>query len=457
MKRPVSGKVLIGLAGSTALSIAAFNFALPVFAQDSDVGIRSAFDVTIGGRAGRNLDLDPGGTDTSAEANAALRYSYDRNTTVTQLHFLAETSPIWSDDGNNGAYPVLQFSLKHRAPRTELSAGLSFAQSEVTSQSISYDDAGTLLVYDGKGQRNLARVQLGLQGGIDMPLGYTFGYSGSRLSYSGDASDSNSDSRSDSFSLGLTAELSSMTSLALDMSHVEYDADNDLQTHRHTDAVSLGVQQRIDAATSLNLSLGYSSVDLERIGYADDQNDGVTVGAGVTREDGLGVYTISYGRSVTQNGARDDVRVLRNRETKNGEFSGMVGVSYGDESGSTDFIGSLSYMHELKRDRLQATASRAVRSADDGTEVVLTRLDGNVTHEFSPLSSMNFGLTATATNRDTSDQLRVDARVAYSHKLTQDVSMSTGINLGLLTRDSYDDAQSQSLFFNLTRHFEAPR
>lgn len=422
-------------------------------AQESQSGNRSALTLSMGVTTGRNLDLDPGSDTSVTRLNGRIGYIYQMQTRQTLLRFNAAVAPE-TDDTSTGTYPSLGFRLEHEMPRNRVTLDAGYQRARVTDQSISVDDAGTIVAYDVSGERSLARVSAGFEGGLGMPLGYSLNMSHSEVDYF-DLSQigSYSPSKTDGVSGRLRLDLSPMTSASLNLSHQRYAADNNDRTRRTTDSASLGLSQRIDALTDIGFSIGRRQVETDRLSRGRQSESGTTFGLDLTRDDQLGGYSFGYDHTLTEQGQRDSVTVGRNREGKFGEFSGMIGLSKG-ENGDPDVIGSMSYTTDLPRDRLRASLSRSIRSDDAGEDVVSTRVSGSLSHTLTSANSLNFGVTASTLEYPDRDKVRLDASVGYQHFLTQDVSLQAGVRFGLLQETNEENADSQSLFLTLTREFE---
>ena len=418
-------------------------------------GRTSTITTQIGVDAGRNLDLDAGSNDKTARLNGVLGYAYALRTRQTELTFNAQVNPQTEDGGDHGLYPNLGLGFRHEAARVRFNLQASYAEARVTDQSLGFDDdTGAIIEYNGTGTRAISRVGGGFEGGIDMPFGYSLQLNHSEIDYK-DLSNLASyyGSTTDSAKASLRGDISSMTSLSLNLGYNHYQAENPARTDRTTTDASLGLNQRIDALTSLQASVGRQEIETQRRDQEDKTTSGAIFSLGLQRDDPLGAHRISYDRTITENGERDQVIVGRDRETAFGNFNGTIGLSKG-ESGGTDWIGGLSYATELSRDKLSAQLSRSVRTSDDGEDVVVTRISGNVTHALSDLNSLDFGLMASATEYPDRDNTRIDATVAYQHRLTQDVDLRAGVRLGLATKTDEQDAKSQSLFLTLSRQFQ---
>ncbi|RWR29828.1 hypothetical protein D2T29_13655 [Sinirhodobacter populi] len=451
MSPPRPGHVGGALCGLLAVSVCT-----PLWAQEaSEGGTRSTITTSIGVEAGRNLDLDPGMKDSSARLYGTLGYAYEMRTRQTLLSFDAEIQPQTDDDSSDGLYPNASLKWVHEASRTRFNFSADYTEAKVTDQSIGFDpDTGQIIDYDESGTRIRRHVSAGVEGGLDMPLGYSLQFNRSELDYRDTpANSSNAPNTSTGVQAMLRANVSSMTQLNLELAHQLYKSEGSSLRQRTTDMATLGVQQRFDALTMFSLSLGSSRIETERRNRPDETSDGLVVKFGLQREDPLGLYRLDINQLQTENGGRRYFTLGRDRETAVGTFSGTLGVTKADE-GSTDWIGTLSYETELPRDSLKVSMVRSLSTDDDGDDVVVTRITGGVAHKLSDVNRLNFGLTASSTEYPDRDKQRLDATVSYAHTLTQTVSLEAGVKLGLAKSSYEEDADSQSLFLTLSRKFD---
>ncbi|HEY0214448.1 MAG TPA: hypothetical protein VGC40_12830 [Paenirhodobacter sp.] len=455
----MSSKMKPALRRGTALFclVAAGSSGTAVLSQQAGgapLGRSSTITTQLGFEAGRNLDLDAGSDAKTLRMLGALGYSYALRTRQNELTLSAQINPQTEDGGDHGLYPTLGLGFAHQESRVKIGFQANYAEARVTDQSLGFDEnTGAIVEFNGTGTRSVTRLNGGFEGGIDTPLGYSLQLNRSEIDYS-DLSEGASyyNSTTDSAKISLRGDVSSMTSLNLDLGYKHYQAENPDQTDRTSTDASLGLVRRIDALTQLTGSIGRQKIRTERLDEEDENASGAIFSLGGQRMTPLGSYRASYDRIVTENGNRDQVLVGQDRETQFGKFSGTVGLSKG-ENGGTDWIGALTYSTELPRDELSAQMSRALRTSDDGDDVILTRISGNITHSLSDLNALDLELMASSTEYSDRDTMRIDATLAYQRRLTHDVNLRAGVKLGLATETDKDDANAQSLFMTVSRQF----
>ncbi len=425
-------------------------------AQDQIEGTHSTIFTKIGMEAGRNLDLDPGANDKSARLYGALGYAYEMRTRQSQLSFDARVRPQTDDDNGDGLFPQGSLRWMHETARMRFSFDASYAEAKVTDQSIAFDETtGQILNYDTSGTRIQTRVGGKVEGGVDMPFGYTISVDQSKIDYR-DTGPENGDTPNTSTGAGVTlrADVSSMTQLNLILNHRYYETEGSRSlSSRTTNMAMVGIQQRIDALTSVSASVGETSIRTEKVNAPDETRNGMSFVLGGKRLDPLGSYQVNLTQSQTQNGSRQDFTIGRDRETPFGSFSGLIGASQG-EAGGADWIGKMSYKTELPRDMLTASMGRSVQTDDDGDDVVVTLASAQIGHKLSEVNRLNFGLTASMTEYASYDKSRLDATMSYTHDLTENISLEAGLEFGVAKTSDQETARSQSVFLSLSRNFD---
>lgn len=444
---------LVGLLVTSAIAALPV---LPAWAQSAaESARRGVLSLGIGVESGKNLALRSGVDDIDTEMTARLGYDYTMSTATSALSFGLSFNPSLRSGEDVLPLPRATLRFSQKFARSELTLDAQYQFSRVSDQAIGYDDTGSIIYYDGAGQRSVARIGAKFTGGIDTPFGYSLGLSHSETDYHDTLTGSQTPTRLNTVTLGLRADLSAMTQARFALSHDHYEADNADNLTRRTDAVSLQLDQRIDAVTTLGFSVGRTRIESDRLGVTET-TEGTTWGLALTREDAVGRYGLTYARSLTEEGSRDSLSLSREAETRLGSFNGMIGASRG-AADQTDLIAGLGYEMELPRDRLSVDLTRAIRTNDDGEDVVLTRMSGQLVHDLSEVNALNFGLTASLTEAPGEDTTRVDASVAYSHMLGVDADLSAGVRFGLSERTGQADADRQTLFVTLNRRFETLR
>lgn len=444
--------VFAGKAACLGMVVSAALAPWPVLSQETETGRKGVFSIGIDLEAGNNVNLKSNGNGSDYRASTRLGYDYRLKTETTELTFGLSANPEFVAHEDVTAQPKLTLGFTQRSARSELSFTADYQRSKVTDQSIAYETDGTPLYYDGTGERGLGSVTAKLTGGIDQPFVYVLGLNHSKVDYFGETAGDQSPTRNTGATLDLRADLSSTRQLGLSFSHRLYEVDNSAALSRRSDSARVSLSQRINAVTRLGFSVGHSKVESERVSGTTTVS-GTTWGLSLTRDDPRGTTALSYDRSFSETGTRDDVLLSRKAETRLGKFDGSIGLTRG-ETGSTDVIAGLGYEMELPRDRLSLDLSRRITTNDAGEDVLLTQFAGNYAHEISSVNALNFGLTANLSEAPDEKRTRVDGSISYSHDLTPEAALSAGVRLGLSKRTGLDDTDRQALFISFDRRFE---
>ena len=417
-----------------------------LFAQEQATGPRSSIRLSVGASAGKNLEFDTGGDDTSLAPSSALRYDFIRETRRTALNFQANLD--WADDDLTTG---LDLGYRVEGARSNFVAGASYSQSDVSDLAVTVDDAGDVITFDSDGTREVSRLSLRYQGGMDLPVGYSAALSFTELSYSD--TDAFDDTQNVTGRFGLRFSPNSSIDYNLELTLAKFDADDVENTKRDTESLTASASYRLDASQTLSGTLGYSTIKTEELGITEDVN-GATAAVSYTREDSVGIYGVELSSTLSGAGRRDALTLARSAELPNATWDVMLGVSQGEEGGAT-LIGRVGYQMSLQSDRINLSLDRRVSTNGDNEDVTVTALRGGYTHQLSEISALGLSVTANVTDNPVSgDSERFDASLAYERELARDVQIELGVR-NRYGRNSNDDiARSQELFFSLSKTFD---
>ncbi|WP_349294629.1 hypothetical protein ABEB22_21160 (plasmid) [Thioclava sp. 'Guangxiensis'] len=442
-----SGALLLGvLSGMPVL--------LPGAAMAQEIeGSHSALGLSMGIEAGRNLDLESDNEARESRLNTALSYRLSRQTARASLDLGSNLRWYLEDGGEDVFLPRLNGAYRLEGARSRLTLGLGYTRTEVTDQSVSYDDTGTLTSYDGTGLRSVLNGSAGFEGGIDAPLGYSLGYRHTDVSYDGTRSGSFSASTRDFYDLGLRLTPDALGEVRLDLHHDRYRVDNSTRTERLTSRITLSGTRRLDAITRLSLGVGYSEIDTTRT-TIDSARQGMGFSLGVVRDDPLGHSSASLSRALTASGQRDELVIGRVRTLKTGRLEGLVGLSRSDR-GSLDWIASLDWVSERPRDTLRVGLTRRISSDNDNNDVVVTRVNGTLSHKFGEASSLRLALQASLQDNETgASRQRASASLSYLRQLTRETRLDLGLRKEYSRNTSDRTANSEVVFVTLERDLD---
>lgn len=383
----------------------------------------SSFDLTLGGvlRAAR---LPGGGNDTRFDGQSA-RLSYSHATSSGKLT-------------GSASYDVA--SLLYLDP-------------------LAATQAGSVDLAPSGGTRRLFAASVGLETGIDQPLGFLVSAQTSARRYSG-ASAAYYDSTNTQLSLGARVSFSGRTTGKIVLTGSNFTAQDPARTRYRSEELDFTLGHDFDARTHLDATVGAArSRTLTTGGETSRTNP--TLGAVLTRTLDNGTATFSALRSLSPGGARTTLTGGQAIDMKTGKFSYSLGATRGQQ-GHVDVIATLGYIQTLPTGQITANLSRQVVSPlaftglDVGDELV-TRASVNYRYDVSQLSAVRFGI----------DYARVDPvggngvvprrgsgfTAAYEHALTQDWMLTAGYRYRYRSDPVNGTASGNSVFFSIGRSF----
>jgi hypothetical protein len=383
----------------------------------------SAFDLTLGGvlRAAR---LPGGGNDTRFDGQSA-RLSYTHVTAAAKLTATASYDAA---------------SLLYLDPLAAMQTG-----------SVDLAPSG--------GTRRLYAASVGLETGIDQPLGFLVSAQTSARHYSG-ASAAYYDSTNTQLSLGARVSFSGQTTGKVVLTGSNFTAQDPARTRYRSQELDFTLGHDFDARTHLDVTVGAARNRTVTTG-ADTSRTNPTLGLALTRTLDNGTATVSAQRSLSPGGARTTLTGGQAIDITTGKFSYSLGATRG-EQGHVDAVATLGYIQTLPTGQITANLSRQVVSPlafnglDVGDELV-TRAAVSYRYDVNQLSGVRFGI----------DYARVDPvagngvvprrgsgfTAAYEHALTQDWVLTAGYRYRHRSDPINGTASGNSVFFSIGRSF----
>jgi hypothetical protein len=201
--------------------------------------------------------------------------------------------------------------------------------------------------------------------------------------------------------------------------------------------------------------LGQSRVDVdETVGLVTTRrsNDGLTANLGLTRELVNGSLGLSLGQSLSINGTRTDLTVSRALELPTGALDVTLGATR-SPGGSSTWIGSLGYNHDLPRGSINASLNRSGGTTSADEDVTTTRARLGWSHELTPATGIDVSIDYLSVDSEVvgNDRSRTRMRLAYTWDLAQDWQFSGGYTRVNSRREGTSPAESNALFLSLQR------
>ena len=382
-------------------------------AQEAAGGLRLTFGIALRAETDSNADLDPVSPGQTSRAIADLGFGLTSETRSSRLELNAGVSVQTETGGavaNNGVVnPFVTLSYGRESANAAFSFDAALRESDLTTQDDVTDfDATT-------GTRRLARLDAGLQWGINRPLGF-----------------------------GVTAGLTDTT-----YQDAPGEADN-----RST---RLGATARLDLSEVTTLTLGLRGQRFDEEG-APDVRDTLGFDAGVDIARPRGTLGLDLSVEDTEDGQRETLRFRNSLDLPRGTLAYSFGAAIGVDD-ETRLIGSLDYRLDLPRGSLTAALARSLQAGSDDLETAVTRASLGYQQELTPLSRFSLSLNwAESTDTGTGTDLgttNASIGATYRHELTEDWALDLGYTHRLRDEDGVGEASSDRVFLGLRREFLA--
>ncbi len=187
------------------------------------------------------------------------------------------------------------------------------------------------------------------------------------------------------------------------------------------------------------------------------QRDGLTGSFNLTQTLQNGTVFGSIASTRNQNGQRLTFQFGRDLQLPNGALRGAIGVTSAD-IGDSAVIGSLSYSKQLPSGSISFNIGRSASTNGLNQEILDTRVGVNYGYVVSSVSQIGLSLDW-GKSEDTnpiggaSTIERTDLTASYTHDLTSDWSLTSGMTYRMKTETGKADANSTALFVTLGRNF----
>ncbi len=223
---------------------------------------------------------------------------------------------------------------------------------------------------------------------------------------------------------------------------------------RVTDAVSAGLSYDVSRRTQVSASLGWTRVD--RTGTLTRRQEGLTGSFGLNTDTPLGPVGLTLSAQQIEAGERVSGSVNRTLALPGGgNLSGSVGIVQ-QAGGDPALIGRLGWSRPLPSGGINLSLARAAIGNDDPR--IRTTLSSGLTHEINRVSSVrvnaNFAQTTGSATRNQLEQ--ADLSATYSHQLTPDWALTSGVGYRLRREGSLGRANSPEVFVGMGRSFDWP-
>ncbi|MGR3762403.1 hypothetical protein ACUXV3_20055 (plasmid) [Roseobacteraceae bacterium NS-SX3] len=357
--------------------------------------------------------------------------------------------------------PEARLSYSRDTGNAQASFFASYAESELRFSEITGDvnldgviDAGDLVVDTGTRERS--RISGELRTGINDPLGFSLSASHREVDYRDTTDPSLFFNRTDRVSAGVSLRLSPVLQADLQAAYIDYEDEASPPVDRQTREFSAGLTYEMSPRTTLTVRGGQARIE-ETVGTAPQTIDtGRTASIALVHDLKNGSASASFDRGFGTNGSRTTVLLGRAMELPNGTLGLSLGSSRGP-FGDTTAVGSIDVSYNLANSRLQGSLRRDVGTSTQRNELRETRARLAYLYDLSSISSL--GLTVNYVDQTNvvpnlgTDRTRANINASYSQALTQDWSMTAGVEHRILEEAGTPRASDNAVIFSLNRQF----
>ena len=298
--------------------------------------------------------------------------------------------------------------------------------------------------------------RFGLEGAVgrEAPIGASFSWNYTEISYSGTTDPDLTDQSNSDFQAQVDFRITPRITTSLTGTYIDFDAQGN-GTNRRTNGLGVSAELEINPVTTADVGLSYDRI--ERSGDETGVDEGVSVSFGLTRTMANASLGLRFSSDVTSNdnGRRSFLSVTRDVELPRGALSVELGVTGADTIGSDPLV-NISYRHQLPTAALTFGVSQSVNTDNDNDEQINTSLRAGYDQQINSKSS--YGVSATFLDRNDlsgtgDDGQRIDLSLNYRHDLTSDWGLVSGISHAFSTEDNEEDRRRTTIFVGLQRSF----
>ena len=434
----------LSLTATLALSV---SYLPPAFAQEGP-----GFSGTLSLSQGIELTDDDGSDETSVTSRTGLTFGA-RSVTRTETLIFGLGSEIVGEFGGDSDD---EFDLENTQARIEYtrrgaSSALTFSarynEFNLDDTVISSGPAfgigtGTLIIDDGTAA--IARVDVGLETGIDEPFGFELrtGY------FNEDFTDTIDPDLidNDAYYVDATALFRIDPSRTI---RVLAGFSRESEASVDTDNFYVGAGLAGRTAGGLGFT-GDVLFDRSEVGTSTD--DGVGVELSVTQERPNGEYEFGLSSRIDEDGRRTEASVSRSVTLPAGSLAFSLGIVDQEGDSSLRPLASVAYERATRSGALTASLSQAP-SVDGSNYYSNTDISVGYRDQINELSGWSADLSYRAVNElgGTDDDDRATATIAYTRTLAQDWEMSTGLSHVRESSAGGATDTSNTVFFNIQR------
>lgn len=322
---------------------------------------------------------------------------------------------------------------------------------------IYFDDISEEIVTLDQGSVSDSDILMGYAFGNQAKLGgeFTIGYN--KRDYTNTADPDLYDRQTTDADFTIYLEPTPVIRARLLTSATQTDSDGD-----GTDSQSLragaGATMQVDKLTQLDSELAWTDIQRETEFNANDERaKGLSFVMKAERARPNGDWTLSFASDPGTEGRRERLTIGRNLKMPRYDLAAAVGSTR--FQGNYDPIFEISYNSKFSEvSEFKASLRQQAVTDNDGDEAINTDLSTSYRHNLGKTSSLGGNIRYRASNVQTGD--RADAEsiafdVNYSHKVSNDISLTAGANM-IKSSSGDDDRETDDkrVYLGISRSFD---
>lgn len=465
------------LIASTAVILITAVAVSPVLAQvlDDEASLRQRLRIEQEFGFGDNLGLEVPSEGRTSLATTRLSYGLESKTRTQELSFAIGAALRFGDvaEGNNiqtgFTDPFMALRYKRDAANASISVDADYRQSDISLGIPLW----TFLDQDGlvrpprdfsnirgSGERRGYNLDVELETGKQANIGFRFLAAANGVNYIDATDDLLNDFDTTSLGVSTLFRFDTVTTGVLDLRYETFDAKDSVDTDRVTETIEVGFDRELSATSRLTFRAGYTDVDTTETNLLNGQRfstkrSGPSGSFGFFRDLTNGSVDATFDLTQDQDGQRGTLQFSRSLDLRTGSLRANIGLTSVD---STDprVIGGLYWTRDFAASRLTLRYDRDVFVDSNDDDRFSDILIAGYQIDINSVSNLTADLSLTKSEASESSEAsqRGNLIVTYSHRLTQDWSLNTGVEVNFLDEDISGRAESSAIFFGIGRNFD---
>ncbi len=436
--------------------------AFPVHGQGvpRDPLFRFSLDQKFG--ANDNTRLDPRSVGTTYFSDTTLSFDFNSQTRSQQFDLslggvvrLVDDPTVGSKSGFRD--PTADLSYVRDVANARFTLQASYARPDLAFlDPLKQVEIGNQDLFQGGGTRADTRVSVGLETGLQAPLGFVLNLDTDQRHFSATTDPTLFDNRTDTVEAGMRFRFSPVLRGRFDYSDRQYEAQDVLLTRTDTRRLTVGLDYDLSPVSALSLEVGHSEVieSFDVLPGVETVTRGFVGSVSLIRQVPDGQASAVLDTVLNQRGRQTTLEFGRVFDLPAGGLEIGVGATQGSNFNARP-VGRISYAAELPRGSFDARLSRTVSLSDTLNQTSeTTQANLNYRVDVNDLSGLDFTIDYADISSPGTGRKRGSVSATYSRNVTRDWEFRLGYAYRYYNPDTADSSRSNEIFFALQRDFE---